>query len=375
MAEAKTPDEQGPCEEIYYFGYGPIVNDMVRQRREIETSEIQAAYVSEYRLTFAFGGNANIVKKVGFQVHGLLMKLKSPADWEKIKKFEAGNEPQVRTVVPYSAMAAQQNQSDNDNDIDDIDNDNDNDNDEDSHNADEDFFAPQLKGTIQAYLIEMPGNVEDTLLDAPIERLPQERYLKLIAQGMRQHGVDEDYVTDHIEACPFIPSRTPSEYFTFPVAKKVPIISFMHYQKLCDRAKVEEDVYFCLGRRVFRLGEHDAANPLAKWFEAHGHGKPCCTYMTHLTVVDPNIPLLHDAKDVTPLHIAWAENHLVEVIQQYGMSATRVYELAELAQPASKDTEALSNNSSQTKSCWHWIIWPLRSKKKMKRRATDIPQL
>ena len=207
MAEFKTKDEQGTSKDIYYFGYGPIVNDMVRQRREIETTEIQPAYVPDYRLTFAFGGNANIVKKVGFEVHGLLMKLKSHTDWEKIKKFEAGNEPQIRTVVPYCAMPQRQGKvEDNCSQV------SDDDVSTDSHNADEDFCAPQLKGTIQAYLIEMPGNVEDTLLDAPIERLPQERYLKLIAQGMRQYGVEEEYVTDHIEACPFIPNRSPEEY-------------------------------------------------------------------------------------------------------------------------------------------------------------------
>ena len=48
--------------DLWYFGYGPIVNDMVRKRRGIETTQIQPAYLPDYRLTFSFGGLANIVK-------------------------------------------------------------------------------------------------------------------------------------------------------------------------------------------------------------------------------------------------------------------------------------------------------------------------
>lgn len=300
--------------DIYYFGYGPICNDLVRRRRGIETAKIQAAYLPDYRLTFAFGGNANIVSKVGYEVHGLLMKLKSHEDWEKLRDFEAGNTPTIRTVVPYHTSYCDNDSHNGD-----------------SHNADCDFAAKDTPpNAVQAFLIEMPNNVDDTLLEAPIERLPQERYLKLIAEGMRQYQVDEDYIIDQIETCPFIPKRNPADYFTFPVAKKVRKISLARYQKLCQRAKeVEGDLYFCLGRQVFRLGEHDPANPLATWFETHGHGKICCTYMVHLTVVDPEIPFLDDPTEVTPLHIAWAENHLVEVVEQYGLSANRVYELVD----------------------------------------------
>ncbi|CAB9529747.1 expressed unknown protein [Seminavis robusta] len=354
MAELrkKTRLEENAPKEIFYFGYGPIVNDMVRKRRGIEVTELKPAYVPDYRLTFSFGGTANIVRKTGFEVHGLLMKLKSPKDWDKLRGFEAGNAPRIRTVVPYGGDSTAETDS----------------NSEDCHhNADDDFFAaPIAAGAMQAYLIEMPGDVEDTLLDAPIERLPQERYLKLVANGMRKYGVDEDYITDHIEACPFIPNRKREDYFTFPVAKKVPVITHAKYEEICARASVEGDLYFTLGKRVFRMGEHDPANPLAKWFETHGHGQTDCTYMVHLTVVDPNIPLLDEPKDVTPLHVEWAENHCVEVVEQYGMSATRVYEIGEPGTQPPKDEEGnikaeeLSQDLSEAsevprKSCLSWL--------------------
>ena len=52
------------------------------------------------------------------------MKVK-PEDWEKLKKFEAGNTPTIRRVVPYDA------ESEDDGD--------------DSHNADDDFLATTTK--------------------------------------------------------------------------------------------------------------------------------------------------------------------------------------------------------------------------------------
>ena len=348
--------EQGT--EIYYFGFGPIVNEIVRKRRGIEVIEIQAAYVPDYRLTFAFGGIANIVAKNGFEVHGLLMKLKSSEDWKKLREFEAGNTPTIRTVIPYSAIGGD-SISEGDDGF--------------NRNADDDFLPATLKGSIQAYLIEHPENVDDTLLDAPIECLPQERYLKLISQGMRQHRVDEDYVTDHIEACPFVPTRTEKEYFVFPEARRVRKISWGKYERLCERGNVEGDIYFCLGNGVFRLGEHDPANPLAKWLETHGHGQEDCTFMINMTVVEPSIPYLEDASGVTPLHVAWAENHLVEIVEQYGMTATRVYELTKNSSGISKGLLSITSSktalvdategsqdsrlsSTEGRSCCSWLI-------------------
>lgn len=348
MAQQKQEaqlEETAP-RDVYYFAYGPVCNEMVRKRRGIECTEIKAAYVPDYRLTFAFGGNANILSKTGFEAHGLLMKLKSPEDWEKVKKFEAGNTPTIRTVVPYDAQSETETDSD-------------------SHNADDDFLSASTKGAIKAYLIEMPEDADHTLLDAPIERLPQERYLKLIARGMKQYGVDEDYVTDHIEACPFIPTRKQEDYVKFPIARKIKKISLNKYRRLCARASVEGDLYFVLGKRVFLCWDHDPENPLAKWFEANGHGKEDCTYMVHLTVVDPDIPLIYNAQDATPLHIAWAENHLVEVMEQYGMGgATLVYELADDSKCLDGSEEDNSSvSSSVRRSCWKCVLCPFRGRR------------
>lgn len=328
MTESRSSSQSNGSsgKDIYYFGYGPICNQIVRKRRGIEVLEVEAAFVPDYRLTFAFGGIANIVKKKGFEVHGVLMKLKSHEDWKKLREHEVGNCHTMRTVIPYSVVAKQQELSGGSCSEDD-----------DYHNADDDFNATSsMTGAVQAFLIEFPERVDDTLLDAPIERLPQERYLKLVAQGMRQQGVDEDYITDQLEACPFAPMRNPEEYQVFPAAKRLQKISMVKYERLCERGNVEGDVYFCLGNCVFRLGEHDPENPLAKWFEAHGHGKPDCTFQITQTVIEPSIPEIEDETGVTDLHIAWAENHVVETVAQFGMTATCVYELANVTSLSKK---------------------------------------
>jgi hypothetical protein len=342
MTPKAQPDNPSAPTDIYYFAYGPTVNDMVRERRGIETLSIVPAFAPDFRLTFAFGGLANIVAKTGFEVHGLLMKLKSQEDLEKLLKSDEGNVVTTRTVIPYSVRDAQD------------------DSDESSHNADDDFCATCTKGSIQAHIVEYPDHVEDTILDAPIEQLPQERYLKLIAQGMRKYNVDEDYITDHIEAIGFVPKTKPANFATFPVAKRVRAISWKEYQKICTRGKVEGDCYLVIGKRVFRCGEHDPANPVMKWIARHCHGKADCTLVMHLTVVDPDIPLIHDSKDATPLHWAWAENHAAETLAQIGISATRVYELKSLARKDDASEDTSSQDSATNRPCWHCLLFPWR---------------
>lgn len=291
-----NPVEEG---DIFYFGFGPIVNDMVRKRRNIHTKSIQAACLRDFRLTFCFGGNASIVPQRGYEVHGLLMKLESKEDWKRLLEFDSGNSPTLHDVFPY----------------DDPDN------------------------PVVAYLFEIQipeGDVSK--LDEPIERLPQERYLKLIAQGLRQHQVDEEYIDYQIMAVPFIPNRKPEEYYTFPQqTTPLPTWTWNTYQKKCAKGN---KVYFILGNSIFLLKYTNEDNPLCQWLKFHGHGKRDVTLAVHKTVVDPEIPLADTQEDITPLHIAWAENHCVEVVEQYEMSAVKVAVL--------KDNEECNNGKSRT---------------------------
>ena len=352
---------------------GPVVNDMVRQRRGIHVTSIQAAYLPDFRLTFAIGGMANIVPRHGYEVHGLLMTLASLADWNALQKFDAGSTPSRHTVIPYKGN----------------------------------WVDDALPPVENVRFVEFDGQVEDEFLDSPIEVLPQSRYLELITQAMRKYGVDNDYIEDNILAVPYIPKRTPEEYHRIPVIEKnhkrfsfsqlggnlrqrgsiqshnqssegnssntnehsvptkrfsfsqiggsllqrgsiqsqtsecvgdnvdeqsLPTISLAKYQRLCAKKKPKDqdsnimDVTFILGDRIFQIHQVDIDKvPAAKWLYKNGHGQSCCALLVHKLVVDPDIPIVNSEEDLTPLHYRWAEDHLcMTVIEKYHCHMTKI---------------------------------------------------
>jgi hypothetical protein len=86
-------------------------------------------------------------------VHGVLMKFKSQKDWDILLKFEKGYDCIDVQVLPYER-------------------------DRNSCHA------------AKAFML-YPHHLEEK--DLP-KRLPQERYVRVIAEGMRQAGVDEEYI-------------------------------------------------------------------------------------------------------------------------------------------------------------------------------------
>lgn len=283
-AEGATP---GPNASIYYFAYGPIVNPMVRRRRHLNTSEERPAVLPEFRLTFAYGGIANIVHQRGYEVHGILMKFNSAKDWEDFQTYDAGyNDSDLVKVVPYD--------------------------------ADEDDEP------ITAYAMTMK-EYDASKLEAPIEQLPAERYLKLLAQGMQVYNVDEDYIQDQIMSVPYLPSCKPEDYQTFPQeSDRLPKITFSKYEKLCKRSN---DTYFILNNKVCRLGPHDPEHPAAMWVRQRLHGQTDSTLIIHKTIVEPDLPIVDTLEELTPQHHAWAENHSMEYLKKCNLTATKVYEL------------------------------------------------
>lgn len=270
--------------DLYYFGYGPIVNDLVRQRRGIETTEIRAACLSDYMLTFCIGGLANIVPRRGYEVHGLLMKLKSAKDWELLHDYDAGSTPTVHNVLPYD--------------------------------------APDTP--IKAQFVEFSEHVEDLVLDSPLEHLPQDRYLNLIAMGLRKYKVDDEFVDFQIMAVPYTAKRHAHEFERVPLIRKLlPRIKYRRYLQWCKKAE-GTDICFILGDGVFRLNQPDFKLPASRWLGRNGHGKPDIALFIHKTIVDPDIPLCNELSEMTPLHFAWAENHIVEIMELYNLSCNKV---------------------------------------------------
>lgn len=290
-------------DSILFFGYGPIVHEMVRSRRNIRTTELQPAFLDGYRLSFEFGGVANIVRQRGYRVHGVMMTLQSLRDWKKLQSYDIQRRVTQKMVFHYPKGGFNYDEDDDDEE------------------------KEELVSEI-AYMIGFPDDVQDTLLheDPALERLPQEGYLKILSDGMQQNGISHEYIEDEILNVPFIPDRCTDDYSKFPIAHTVGKISYSTYLTLCQKAKVEGDLYFVLGDFVFRLGEHDPSNPLAAWIEEHGHGKGDVTYCIQLIFMDTSISFCERKSDVTPSHVCWAENQLVAYIQQHGLTATKVFQ-------------------------------------------------
>ena len=286
---------------IWYFGYGPIVHPAVRERRKVATSDEQPAILLDHRLTFSYGGIASIIPKCGFDVQGLLMKLRSKEDWERLKEVDSGYDQRRVQVFPYSSSSAV-TKEDDDNDRPEFD---------------------EGKG-ILSYVFVMI-DFEESILDKPVEKKPQERYLRLISEGMRTYGVNETYIQDEIMSCPYIPKRAPENWYSFPCqSEKLPVVSMKKYVKMCN---VKDDLFFILHNYVLKLDPRHGENPAAKWIREHAHGKGDVSFQVHQVVVDPDIPWARNPESMTELHCLWAENHVYELFQQAGFSATKVFRL------------------------------------------------
>uniref|UniRef100_A0A7S1UWI2 gamma-glutamylcyclotransferase n=1 Tax=Grammatophora oceanica TaxID=210454 RepID=A0A7S1UWI2_9STRA len=310
---------------VYYFGYGPMVHPTVRHRRGVKVMNEQAAILTDHRLTFAYGGVASVVKQRGYDVHGIVMQCQSTSDWEKLKESEGGYYATELEVFPYGASNSSDRCEFSPEDDDD-------DSDDDSSRS----GATAPVQPIRAHVFVML-DFDAEKLEKPLERLPQERYLRLIATGMQKYGLDEDYISYSIMGVPFKPSRKPGNYATFPVlpellddASPPPKISLQRYKRLCNSEQVDRTVhlFFIVGRHVVLIRNHEPGHPGATWFLHNGFGRDDVTFYLHQTHVDSDIVPCETAEDVTPSTQAWAENLLCESIA-FGLTAHKVMEVVE----------------------------------------------
>lgn len=171
---------------------------------------------------------------------------------------------------------------------------------------------------------------------------PQERYLKLMTDGLRYHEIDETYIRDEILSVDYIPNERDkvsdlNSFLSFPNAKKVSNVSQQKYEtKLCGEPKSSKDVnatHFIIGTKIIRVdGENlQLNNPCVKWLRKQAHGKGDITLLVHQTFVDKDqplhIPLLNSSDDVTEQHQKWAEHVVYLYLERGGLTATTVGEL------------------------------------------------
>lgn len=303
---------------IYYFGYGALVNPISRQRRGINTCQAQAASLPDYRLTFAFGGAANIVKKKGWEVHGILMRVSSPKDFEILRDFDTGYDCVQVDVVPYKDYWNECS-------------------DDEEEGETLCGYRNSLRGKqpIKANVFVMHQD-EDENNELPMDKLPQERYLRVIASGMKSYGVNDDYIAEEIMDTPYIPNRNPMDYMRFPPASKlIPRMNLLEWDieraRMIQRANAANQNLLLLriGRHVIKVqDDHDPESPFNVWVKGRcGEGKEDATWCVIQTLFDPDLPLINSADEVSILHQEWAENQMVEKFQQAGISATVIVQV------------------------------------------------
>lgn len=335
-----TSDNDGGT---YYFGYGPMVHPTVRHRRGIEVVEAKPAILRNHRLTFAYGGVASVVPQRGYEIHGIVMKCKTAYDWEKLQKSEGGYYATELDVHPYSNNTAELPVFDPD--------------------VEEEDDVPPIRAKVFIML-----EFDQSKLEKPLERIPQERYLRIIAAGMQKYNVSEDYIQDEIMNVPFSPSRKPGNYSQFSALHlqeardivgneetdpesdldgPLPRINWEGYQRLCNDAiaagseEHPKHLYFIVGQHVIFIQNHPGkTHPGAMWHFANAFMKKDVTFYLHQTHFDPDIPNCETEADVTKPIQAWAENLLVHSIAQ-GLSAFRVFEFSEREQDNVESNESV----------------------------------
>merc|ERR1712161_169626 len=285
----KQDEEDTETESIYYFGYGPIVNPLVRQRRGfgaevIPEAQIQPAILYDHRLQFIEGGTANIIPCRGWDVKGILIKFQSVEELHQLHAFDLNYDIHDVSVslinktnldpknkndytAPFEGQAQAENQKQQghqsegegvdrrgatsgnssnscpDLDFDYIsegDEDKPDPNDEDEDEDDRDDEANAIHAVTFMNLSHRTASLAasspcqhrfdtSTTTVAAFSRgsvcsqtstgsaatncplsvvgMPQERYLKLMTDGLRQYEIDEDYINDEIMVVAYVPKE------------------------------------------------------------------------------------------------------------------------------------------------------------------------
>mmetsp|Transcript_3096 Transcript_3096/g.4180 ORF Transcript_3096/g.4180 Transcript_3096/m.4180 type:complete len:313 (-) Transcript_3096:210-1148(-) len=297
----KQKDEIKPADEeedsfctppIYYFGFGAMANPISRRRRSVVSRDEHAALLKDHKLTFS-GGYATVRPCPGEHVHGVVMEL-TKAGWDSVTKAETGYNVIQGKVFPYKNGNEQEQET-----------------------------------PLVANLFRLPEHLEhDPDSEHGKLSLPTERYLKVIATGMREHGVKEDYIKNMILGVDFVPSTKPDQYQYFQTRgdqaiTSLPTFSWTEYQTICNEKQA-----FVMGNRCLVFEEkveHAEALGIRRWMEANLFGKGDCTWTIWTVFLESDLPICEQKEHMTEIHKQWAENHLIECFLKTNIQLPKAY--------------------------------------------------
>jgi len=382
-----TNDES---EAIYYFGYGPIVDPIVRLRRgcNIAPENIRTAILYDHRLKFVAGGTANVVKSRGWDVKGVLLKFENRTEWENFRRYDANYDVRdVSVSVIDKTNLDPKHMNDQtapfeENGTEDLDestrstslissnriyrsclvsNDGSSLNDlGNSSSEEEDYSCPfsfEPKSSradpnavkCKTFMIDEDftgvGHVinENSSFRGgkiigsadSVYAKPQERYLRLMTDGLRYYDVDETYIRDEVLAVNYIPNErdkvVDANYRSFPISKKFTKITYSKYEKMCKSR--DKATHFVLSNKVIRVDtEPDLNNACTRWLRAHGDGKGDITLLVHQTFIDKaffHLEPVFKHEKLTEEHRKIAEHMVVLYLERGDLTATAIGELTE----------------------------------------------
>ena len=235
------------------------MNPHSRANRKVHPTNFRPAVLKDFSLHYTSSGFATLREEPGDEVHGVVMEFQSEAEWQVILDIESAYNCKELTIKTYDGKE------------------------------------------VKAYAFFM--------IDKLSEGKPQERYLKIIAEGLKHHGVKPEYV-ENLFKVEFRPSRKPENYLSFPIPadKELPTLTFEEY---LERSKTKPCAIIH-DKVIDLVGEYDDNNPLIRVWQVNHCGKTCMAPTLRKAVYDP------DLTDDIELH-RWAEDHLMDVIIAMGM--------------------------------------------------------
>lgn len=272
-ATSSQCQHNGSKEKIHCFVYGALSNPISRARRGVQTRSAQPATLQEYQISFGQGGAASLVPKRGWTVHGVLLECATKHDLELLKEIGAKFDRVQLPVVPY--------------------------------NKDDDE-------AILASVYVMSKKQEESY------ELPQERYVRIIGEGLKYHGVDQEYIDYQIMNANYTPN--PKELLKFQDTKKQHKLLYSTYL-----SKSSRHMWFLVGRRVIEIQvPKKTDDPFVMWAKRELVGKADSTWFMLQSMYEPSLPVCTSDDNVTPVHVEWAEHQLVEKFQESNVPAVAI---------------------------------------------------
>lgn len=273
-------------ERIWYLGYGSMANPVSLKRRGIVPSQSLPVTLDGYDIEFSMNGMANIAEREGPTMHGIA-HLVTPQMFEELAKIESVYDYTDVTCRPYDPAAA--------------------------------------AITCRAFIVP-PDKIAEHKRHLPKDgarahlELPSQRYIRIIAEGLRHFGADAAWVA-RIEAEPCNPARPVANWLTAPVAPEA--AGAMRRFTLDELAahKGQLPAVYAIGRKVLqaRMGEGHPFEPIYRMIS----GTQACLFML-MNLYDPSLPPVEGPGDITPVHVAWAEDQAVETSHKYNFDFEQI---------------------------------------------------